>query len=58
VRSLVERKQAISTFDLPYLSTGQLELLNQCQVITVFRADSGIFRQEAAHYDGYVRFIG
>jgi len=58
VRSLVEGKQAISTFDLPYLSTRQMELLNQCHIITVFRADSEIVRHVAAHYSGHVRFIG
>ena len=58
IKSLVEGKPAVSTFGLPYLSQKQLELLNQCKMLTVFRADTEIVRQISAHYNGYVRFIG
>ena len=34
-----------------------MELLNQCEIITVFRDDAEIVRQVAAHYKGFVRFI-
>lgn len=33
-------------------------LLNQCKMLTVFRADTEIVRQISAHYNGYVRFVG
>lgn len=58
VKSLVEGKPAVSTIGLPYLSQKQIELLNQCKMLTVFRADAEIVRQVSAHYNGYVRFIG
>jgi len=57
VKTVVEKKFAVSTFGLPYLSQKQLELLNQCMIITVFRADTEIVRQVASQYKGYVRFI-
>jgi hypothetical protein len=50
-------QQAVSTFGLPYLSAKRMELLNQCEIITVFRDDTEIVRQVAAHYKGFVRFI-
>ena len=58
VKAIVQGKNAVSTFGLPYLSQKQLELLNHCLMITVFRADAEIVRQVSAHYNGYVRFIG
>ena len=57
VRAMVENRQAVSTFGLPYLSAKQMELLNQCEIITVFRDDTEIVRQVAAHYKGFARFI-
>ena len=36
----------------------QIELLNLCKMLAVFRADTEIVRQVSAHYNGYVRFIG
>jgi hypothetical protein len=34
-----------------------MDLLNQCEILTVFRDDAEIVRQVAAHCRGFVRFI-
>ena len=58
LKSIVEGKQTISTFALPYLSQRQLDLIGKLPMITVFREDEEIVRQVSRHYSGYVRFIG
>lgn len=58
LKSIVEGKQAVSTFTLPYLSQKQLDLIGKLSMITVFREDEEIARQVSRHFGGYVRFIG
>ena len=58
LKSIVEGKQAISTFTLPYLSQKQLDLIGKLSMITVFREDEEIVRQVSRHFGGYVRFVG
>jgi len=58
LKAIVEGKQAVSTFSLPYLSPQQLELIGNFLMLTVFREDEEIVRQVSKHFGGYVRFIG
>jgi hypothetical protein len=58
LKSIVEGKQAISTFALPYLSQRQLDLIGKLPMITVFREDEEIVHQVSRHFGGYVRFVG
>ena len=58
LKSIVEGKQAVSTFTLPYLSQKQLDLIGKLSMITVFREDEEIVRQVSRHFGGYVRFAG
>lgn len=58
VKSIVEGKQAISTFNLPYLSQRQLDLIGKIPILSAFREDEEIVRQVSRHYGGYVRFLG
>jgi len=58
LKAIVEGKQAVSTFMLPYLSPRQLEMIGNFLMLTVFREDEEIVRQVSRHHGGYVRFIG
>ena len=58
LKYIVEGKQVISTYGLPYLSQKQLDLIGKLSMITVFREDEEIVRQVSRHFDGYVRFVG